>query len=74
MTIFLRLLAEDDKSTALTESCMRVRQGSYDSRYFALAPNTFDALPGKPFAYWVSDAIRQIFLRMPRFGKVTSAQ
>lgn len=67
MSQFLRLLAEDDKAIALTTVCARLRQGEDDPRAFTVAPEAFDAVPGKPFAYWVSDAVRQTFKRLPPF-------
>ena len=71
MTQFLRLLAETGKAAALTEVCARLRAGEPDPRTFAVAPEAFDAVPGKPFAYWVSDAVRGLFARMPRFESGT---
>lgn len=67
MTIFLRLLAEDDKAAALQQVCARLRRGEADARLFEVAPEAFDAVPGKPFAYWVSDAVRETFRRLPPF-------
>ncbi len=69
MTQFLRLLAEDDKAQALLETCTRLRAGEADSRHFEVAPSAFDAVPGKPFAYWVSEAVRETFRRLPSFGE-----
>jgi hypothetical protein len=67
MTTFLRLLAEPDKAAALQSACQALRQGAHDARLFEVAPDAFDAVPGKPFAYWVSEAVRQTFQRLPRF-------
>ena len=67
MSHFLRLLSEEDKSAALLTVCQALRQGGVDYRNFEIAPESFDAVPGKPFAYWVSDDIREIFKRLPRF-------
>lgn len=67
MSHFLRLLGEDDKSAALLTACQNLRLGGKDHRNFEIAPESFDAVPGKPFAYWVSDDIRGIFKRLPRF-------
>ncbi|TVQ85660.1 MAG: hypothetical protein EA400_14985 [Chromatiaceae bacterium] len=67
MILFLRLLAESDKAAALAESCARVRQGLDEPRLFEVAPGAFDAVPGKPFAYWVSKALRQNFMVLPAF-------
>lgn len=65
MTTFLRLLAEDDKAVALQTVCARLRQGEADPRAYSVAPEAFDAVPGRPFAYWVSDAVRETFRRLP---------
>lgn len=67
MTIFLRLLADADKAAALRAACTRLKRGEADPRAFAVDPEAFDAVPGKPFAYWVSDAVRQTFRRLPAF-------
>jgi len=64
MSQFLRLLTENDKASALAEVCARLRCGEDDPRVHAVAPHAFDAVPGKPFAYWVSDAVRQTFRRL----------
>jgi hypothetical protein len=65
MTIFLRLLAEEDTGAALLDVCSRQRaEGSAGHPLiFEVAPEAFDAVPGKPFAYWVSDQIRSSFTR-----------
>lgn len=67
MTIFLRFLADGDKASALFESCRRVRQGEAESRCLDVPSDAFDAVPGKPFAYWVSAAVRDTFRRLPPF-------
>ena len=67
MSQFLRLLVEDDKASALQTLCARLRQGEADSRAFDVKPEAFDAVPGKPFAYWVTDAVRQVFIKLTSF-------
>ncbi len=67
MTIFLRLLSEPDKAAALLEVCGRQRAEGSDPRLFEVAPEAFDAVPGKPFAYWVNEAVRETFARLPAF-------
>ena len=67
MSQFLRLLVEDDKAAALTTVCARLRHGESDSRAFSVVPEAFDSIPGKPFAYWVSKAVRETFRRLPPF-------
>lgn len=61
MTHFLRLLTEIEKGQALETACQRLRQGVSDPCHFDVAAESFDAVPGKPFAYWVSDAVRNVF-------------
>jgi hypothetical protein len=63
MTTFLRLLAEGDKAEALIQACARLRQGAPDPRRFEVAPESFDSVPGKPFSYWVSEAVRSGYQR-----------
>ena len=67
MTTFLRLLTEDDKAGAMVESCARVRHGMHEPRCFEVMPEAFEAVPGRPFAYWVSNAVRDTFRRLPSF-------
>ena len=61
MSQFLRLLSESDKSHALLMVCTRLRQGETDPRLFEVSPESFDAIPRKPFAYWVSEAVSGMF-------------
>lgn len=68
MSLFLRLLADSDKAQALADVCQQQRQGQRDARMFEVAPEAFDAVPGKPFAYWVSEAVRETFTRLPAFA------
>jgi len=69
MTTFVRLLADKDKDSNLLASCAALRAGLGvgDIRVFEVAPNSFRAIPGAPFAYWVSEAVRSIFEELPAF-------
>ena len=69
MSLFLRLLAESDKDAALAEVCACWREGRPDERLIEVAPKAFDAVPGKPFAYWVSEAVRNVFSNTPAVEK-----
>ena len=69
MTTFLRLLTEPDKASALTESCARVRQGVTEMRCFDVAPKAFDAVPGKPFAYWLTNGQLNAFENFRTFER-----
>ena len=65
MSLFLRLLGEDDKAAALREVCAQHRTAGRDARLFDVPPHAFDGVPGKPFAYWVSEAVRETFAKLP---------
>src|SRR5690554_5383922 len=67
MTHFVRLLSDENKSISLMEACAALRAGAEDSRLIELQPSAFDAIPGKPFAYWVSDAARNTFRELQTF-------
>lgn len=76
MTQFLRLLADIDKASALATACKHLRMSEKDPRCFEVAAESFNALPGKPFAYWVSDAVRGVFQSQSAFeqGQRTARQ
>lgn len=67
MSQFLRLLIETDKAQALADVCSQLRAGQTDSRNFELDPKSFSTVPGKPFAYWTTQTIRDLFLNWPPF-------
>ena len=62
MTIFLRLLNDKDKQSTLLHV---VKAGG--DRQFVVDPSSFSQIPGSPFAYWVSESVRQTFQRVPAF-------
>ncbi|TGM19319.1 BREX-1 system adenine-specific DNA-methyltransferase PglX [Leptospira selangorensis] len=66
-TNFLRLLTDRDMEIKLLESCEQLKNGIASERVFQVAPESFLALPGAPFAYWVSDAVRNVFQEFPKF-------
>lgn len=63
MTIFLRLLHDADKASAMAATSWAVRQGREDARVFGVEPEAFQDVPGAPFAYWVSERVRGSFAR-----------
>jgi hypothetical protein len=69
MTTFLRLLMDKEKADNLLASCTALRSGGTDERVFQVSPESFRAVPGAPFAYWVSEAVRQVFKRIPAFER-----
>lgn len=67
MTIFLRLLADKNKAETLLAGCAALRAAVDDARVFHVTPESFRTVPGAPFAYWVSDAVRGVFTKFPAF-------
>lgn len=65
--LFIRLMADEDKGAALAEVLARLRAGESDPRMFQVAPESFEQVPGAPFAYWVSEGVRDTFRRLPAF-------
>jgi hypothetical protein len=65
-TVFLRALEADDKADALRIT-IREPLTSLGRQRFEIDAYNFAAVPRSPFAYWVSDAIRQVFKNLPAF-------
>ena len=61
MALFVRLLEESDKSSALERMIERVGVSVAEPPAFEVAPTSFEQVPGAPFAYWVSERVRQLF-------------
>lgn len=67
MSHFLRLIEESDREVALRDLCHSVRTGKLDRRYHFVDPKSFEKVPGRPFAYWISDPVRDLFEVFPPF-------
>lgn len=67
MSHFLRLIEESDRAVALGDVCHSLRTGEVDSRYHFVDPASFEKVPGRPFAYWISDQVRDLFEVFPPF-------
>jgi hypothetical protein len=70
MTTFLRLLSDTDKHKGLSEISRSIRSGSTDLRVYDTNPYLFQVMPGAPFAYWVSEQVREAFAAHPRFESI----
>jgi hypothetical protein len=73
MTVFFRVLDTpvDDKASELRSAIasMRGAGSSIGTQVtFEREPSAFGAVPGTPFPYWASDAVMEIFSRLPRFA------
>ena len=64
MSLFFRLLGEGEKGAALAKAVRSVAAGKPDARVFEVAPQSFSQVPGAPFAYWVSETCRALFLSL----------
>ncbi|WP_299876414.1 DNA methyltransferase [uncultured Cocleimonas sp.] len=58
-----RLVDEKDKGHKLYEAIT----GKDLSSVLITNPSSFDAIPGSPFSYWVSDNLRSVFNKYPQF-------
>ncbi|MER0239228.1 hypothetical protein [Fulvimarina sp. MAC8] len=67
MTEFIRLFEAKEKSIALRETCLAIRNGKTHDHCFNVDPNEFEKIPGTPFAYWVSQSVRNTFGTYPKF-------
>jgi hypothetical protein len=66
-TVFLRLLAHDDKADMLVQAVDRLREGGANPDVHVVDAQSFQQVPGTPFAYWVSEKIRSLFAELPPF-------
>lgn len=65
--VFIRLLADSEKSEPLREAIGELRIGCIEQRVHLMESSGFRKVPGAPFAYWVSEALLETFDRFPRF-------
>ena len=67
MTIFIRLLEDEKKDFNLLGACNSFRAAHKDPRIYQVVPDSFRRVPGAPFSYWVSEAVRNAFEYFPPF-------
>lgn len=67
MSQFIRILGEEKKSVVLASACKAVRDGESSIYSYDVNPESFEAVPGSPFAYWVSGGVRDAYVRLPAF-------
>jgi hypothetical protein len=66
-TVFLRVLEAEDKALALLDAIRTPNPGEV-LRRFEVETSSFSAVPGSPFAYWISEPLRRLFKNLPAFG------
>jgi hypothetical protein len=64
---FFRLLDSADKGADLARSIKCISVGDATPFVYFVEPLRFGVVPGSPFAYWVTDAVRELFQALPRF-------
>ena len=62
-TVFLRVLEAEDKATALL-SAVREPKPAHGRKRFDVNTNSFRLVPGAPFAYWVREQVRRLFVEL----------
>lgn len=67
MTVFLHLLADEEKSSSLRDACDDLRRNAHGPKIYTIAPDSFRSVPGAPFAYWVSEDVRSMFAQFDVF-------
>jgi hypothetical protein len=69
VTTFLRVLdpKPEQKGAAIRAATARWRLGGNSEGIFQVEPESFQQVPGSPFAYWVSDRVRGLFAELPPF-------
>jgi hypothetical protein len=66
-TVFLRVLEElDDKVSALKTAIAKPTAPGVHKRFY-VDTTSFRSIPGSPFAYWVSDSLRDVYRTTPAF-------
>ena len=73
---YFRLVKERDadaKRLAFEASLAALRQGGRHSQLFHYQQSDFDAIPTKPWVYWVSPTVRELFHRFPALNKQSAA-
>jgi len=65
--IFFRLLGAEEKGEVLRTAVASVNGGSGGNLTYEADPASFRLIPGSPFAYWASEAVRRKFRELPPF-------
>ncbi len=56
----------DHKGDALAAQIAALNQSGRPEDTFTVDPADFALVPGSPFAYWAGDAVRQLFVKLPK--------
>ena len=69
MTIFVKLLNQENKQSALIRAVDAFNNNQKDNEVqsFSISENELKKIPGSPFAYWISTQLRDVFRSFPAF-------
>jgi hypothetical protein len=62
-----RLFSENNPAVPLADAVAQLREGQAPKDLYSVEPASFQQIPNAPFAYWVSERIRRLFVEMPAF-------
>jgi hypothetical protein len=64
-----RLFSENNPAVPLADAVAQLREGHAPKDLYAVEPASFQHIPNAPFAYWVSERIRRLFVELPALEK-----
>lgn len=64
---FIRLGREIDKGPVLLSSIDDLRSFAFRGNTYEVAPHSFSAIPGTPFAYWMPASVQKMFIDLPPY-------
>ena len=65
--ICFRLLDSKDPAQPLVDAVQALAQSNANKGTYEVNPTSFRHIPNAPFAYWVSEKIRKLFVTLPAF-------
>jgi hypothetical protein len=71
--VYFRLVKERDaeaKRLAFESALIALRTGQSHPQVFSSKQSDFDAIPGKPWVYWITPSLRNVFDRLASFETV----
>ena len=73
MSLFFRLLGEEEKGAALAEAVRSVVVGEPDARVFEVAPESFVQVPGAPFFWSSALMVVSLLIAVPSLKRIRPA-
>ena len=67
MTYFIRILGTSDKEQSARSIVGNIRNGISNPSVFQLDVSEFENIPGSPFAYWISESVRNLHVTLPSY-------